>query len=71
LEESFFDAFSRYFETQPVVGVEGAKVYLCRRWRVTPHWRMPSVETVMQGSKEVVRGRDFSMVDELFLSLEY
>jgi hypothetical protein len=71
LEESFFDSLGKYFQVTPVIGVDGANIYICRRWRVTEEWTMPAISEVMNGVKGVVRGRDFGLVDQLFASLEW
>jgi hypothetical protein len=72
LEESFFDALGQYFQLQPVVGGSwDAKVYICKRWKVTAKWTIPDILTVMNGSKEVVRGRSFGFIEQLFGSLEW
>nr|XP_019044740.1 hypothetical protein I302_06653 [Kwoniella bestiolae CBS 10118]OCF23670.1 hypothetical protein I302_06653 [Kwoniella bestiolae CBS 10118] len=48
-----------------------AKVFICRRWNVTDEWSLPDIKGVMNGGKGVIRGRSFSLVDDLFGSLEW
>ncbi|KAK4688810.1 hypothetical protein P7C73_g1304, partial [Tremellales sp. Uapishka_1] len=72
LEESFFDSLSLYFQLVPVTGAEWeARVYICRRWKVTKDWSIPDKRIVMNGSKEVITGRSFGLVDQMFGSLEW
>jgi hypothetical protein len=55
----------------PVLGVDDARIYICRRWKITTEWSMPNVKEVMNGGKGVVRGRDFGLVDQLFGSIDW
>ncbi|TYJ53404.1 hypothetical protein B9479_005951 [Cryptococcus floricola] len=72
LEESFFDALARYFHMSPVRGGDWeAKVFICRRWKVTKEWALPGVKDVMNGGKGVVRGRSYDLIDELFGALDW
>ncbi|BEJ16289.1 hypothetical protein CspHIS471_0508940 [Cutaneotrichosporon sp. HIS471] len=72
LEESFFDSFARYFRMEPVMGVTGdAKLFLCRRWRVTEEWRLPESSRVMNGAPGVVVGRSFGLAESLFAEMEW
>ncbi|WWC71520.1 uncharacterized protein I206_105478 [Kwoniella pini CBS 10737] len=72
LEESFFDSLALYFQTTPVRGGDWeAKVFLCKRWKVTEEWSLPDIKDVMNGGKGVVRGRSFGLVDDLFGALEW
>ncbi|WVF72849.1 hypothetical protein IAT40_007667 [Kwoniella sp. CBS 6097] len=58
--------------TTPVRGGDWeAKVFICRRWKVTDEWTLPGVKDVMNGGKGVIRGRSFGLVDDLFGSLEW
>lgn len=55
----------------PVIRASGeAKLFVCRRWPVTDKWVLPDVEHVMRGSPEVIRGRDFSLIDQLFCDID-
>ncbi|WWC90659.1 uncharacterized protein L201_005595 [Kwoniella dendrophila CBS 6074] len=72
LEESFFDSLALYFKTTPVRGGDWeAKVFICRRWKITEEWTLPDVKDVMNGGKGVIRGRSYGLVDDLFGSLEW
>lgn len=74
LEESFFDSFSRYFRSQPVLDGgwdEEVKIFLCRRWRVTSEWKLPEQELVMAGAPGIVQGRSYDLVDSLFSAIEW
>ncbi|KAL1406338.1 hypothetical protein Q8F55_008037 [Vanrija albida] len=73
LEESFFDSFGRYFELTPVLGGDWdeERIFLCRRWRVTDEWRLPSLQHVMSPQPGVVVKRSFGLVDDLFAHLEW
>ncbi|WRT68454.1 uncharacterized protein IL334_005430 [Kwoniella shivajii] len=72
LEESFFDSFSLYFHMAPVRGGHwDAKVFICKRWTVSEEWTLPDIKDVMNGGKGVLRGRSFTLVDDLFGSLEW
>lgn len=72
LEESFFHAMEQYFQTTPVTGLRGedSKIYICRRWRTEQDWSMPTIQSVMNGSRSVVRGRGYGLIDQLFGSIE-
>jgi hypothetical protein len=71
LEQSFFDSLGRYFQMKPVIGVDDARIYICRRWKVTTEWTLPGVNEVMNGVRGVVRGRDFGFEEQLFASIEW
>ncbi|TXT12904.1 hypothetical protein VHUM_01305 [Vanrija humicola] len=73
LEESFFDSFGRYFELTPVLGGgwDEERIFVCRRWRVTEEWRLPSLKQVMAPQPGVVVKRSFGLVDDLFAHLEW
>ena len=72
LEESFFDTLSLYFKLTPVTGKDWeAKIFICKRWRVTEEWRLPGLCEVMKGGKGIIRGKDFGLIDSLFGSLEW
>ncbi|WOO83862.1 Protein-lysine methyltransferase METTL21D [Vanrija pseudolonga] len=73
LEESFFDSFGRYFELTPVLGGgwDEERIFVCRRWRVTDEWRLPSLKHVMAPQPGVVVQRSFGLVDDLFAHLEW
>ncbi|WVR07525.1 hypothetical protein IAU60_004567 [Kwoniella sp. DSM 27419] len=72
LEESFFNSLALYFQTTPVRGGDWeAKVFICRRWRVTSDWTLPDVNEVMNGGRGVIRGRSYDLVDDLFGALEW
>ncbi|OWZ41384.1 hypothetical protein C361_03897 [Cryptococcus neoformans Tu259-1] len=72
LEESFFDALAHYFKTTPVRGgTWEAKVFIGKRWKVTKDWSLPDIKDVMNGSKEVIRGRSYGLIDELFGTLDW
>lgn len=74
LEESFFDSFARYFRQEPVTDGKWdleVKLFICRRWRVTEEWRLPGLDTVMNGAPGVVPGRSYSLVDSLFSAMEW
>lgn len=72
LEESFFDALAYYFKTTPVRGgTWEAKVFIGKRWKVTKDWSLPDIKDVMNGSKEVIRGRSYGLIDELFGTLDW
>ncbi|BEI85438.1 hypothetical protein CcaverHIS002_0508390 [Cutaneotrichosporon cavernicola] len=72
LEESFFDSFARYFRMEPVMGFTGdAKLFLCRRWRVTEEWRLPELSRVMNGAPGVIVGRSFGLAESLFAEMEW
>lgn len=47
------------------------KLFICRRWRVTDEWRLPSLNMVMGGAPGVVKGRSFGLVESLFSALEW
>lgn len=67
LEESFFDALDQYFKLTPVTdSCWEAKVFICKRWRITEAWQIPSMSIIMNGGRGVIRGRGFGLVDELF-----
>jgi len=73
LEQSFFDTLALYFRLEPVVGgrIE-AKIYICRRWRVTENWVVPDEKDVMNGSIEVIRGRGgMSVMEEMLGAIEW
>jgi len=56
----------------PVIGGEyEAKVYICRRWRITDEWVLPDIKGVMNGAKGIVRGRDWGLEDGLFAAMEF
>jgi hypothetical protein len=73
LEQSFFDTLALYFRLEPVVGGRTeAKIYICRRWRVTENWVVPEERDVMNGSKEVIRGRGgMSVMEEMLGAIEW
>lgn len=73
LEQSFFDSLALYFRLEPVIGGRTeAKIYLCRRWRVTKDWVVPDEKDVMNGSKEVMRGSGgFGLVEEMLGAIEW
>lgn len=73
LEQSFFDTLSLYFRLEPVVGGQtGAKIYICRRWRVTEDWVVPEEKDVMNGSERVVKGRGgMSVMEEMLGAIEW
>ncbi|WVO23085.1 uncharacterized protein IAS62_004430 [Cryptococcus decagattii] len=72
LEESFFDALAHYFKTKPVRGgTWEAKVFIGKRWKVTKDWSLPDIKDIMNGSKEVIRGRSYGLIDELFGTLDW
>ena len=72
LEESFFDALSLYFKLTPVTGAAWeAKMFICKRWRVTEEWALPDATEIMNGRKGILRGRVFGLVDQLLGSLEW
>jgi hypothetical protein len=73
LEQSFFDTLALYFRLEPVVGGRTeAKIYICRRWRVTEDWVVPEEKDVMNGSKEVIRGRGgMSVMEEMLGAIEW
>ncbi|RSH77928.1 uncharacterized protein EHS24_003001 [Apiotrichum porosum] len=74
LEESFFDSFAHYFRQEPVTDGKWdaeVKLFICRRWRVTDEWRLPSLNMVMGGAPGVVKGRSFGLVESLFSALEW
>jgi len=73
LEQSFFDTLALYFRLEPVVGGRTeAKIYICRRWRVTEDWVVPDEKDVMNGSKEVIRGRGgMSVMEEMLGAIEW
>lgn len=79
LEQSFFDSLALYFRLEPVVAAAGrgptedeAKIYSCRRWRVTSEWAVPEEKDVMNGSKEVKRGQGgFGLMEEMLGAIEW
>jgi hypothetical protein len=73
LEQSFFDTLALYFRLEPVVGGRTeAKIYICRRWRVTEDWVVPEEKDVMNGSKQVIRGRGgMSVMEEMLGAIEW
>lgn len=73
LEQSFFDSLALYFRLEPVIGGRTeAKIYICRRWRVTEDWTVPEENIVMNGSKEVVKGRGgFGLMEEMLGAIEW
>lgn len=73
LEQSFFDSLALYFRLEPVVGGRTeAKLYVCRRWRVTENWTVPEENVVMNGSKEVVKGRGgYGLMEEMLGAIEW
>jgi hypothetical protein len=38
---------------------------------VTNDWTVPPVEEVMNGSKQVIRGRSYDLIDDIFGALEW
>lgn len=58
---------------EPVLGVadDEVKLFLCRRWRVTPEWKVPDLQHVMNGAPGVVKGRSYDLVDSLFTAIEW
>jgi hypothetical protein len=73
LEQSFFDTFALYFRIEPVIGGRTeAKIYICRRWKVTEQWVVPEEKEVMNGSKEVIMGRGgFGLMEEMLGAIEW
>jgi hypothetical protein len=64
--------FGQYFKMDPVIGGQwDAKMFICRRWKTTEEWSLPSVKDVMMARKGIVRGRDYGLVDQLYGSLEW
>jgi len=55
-----------------VGGQTGAKIYICRRWRVTEDWVVPEEKDVMNGSERVVKGRGgMSVMEEMLGAIEW
>jgi hypothetical protein len=73
LEQSFFDTLALYFRIEPVIGGRTeAKIYICRRWKVTEQWVVPEEKEVMNGSKEVIMGRGgFGLMEEMLGAIEW
>lgn len=75
LEESFFDAFARYFSMTPVLGPRrdpDVKLFVCQRWKINEDWTLPDQQHVMSPPKGVVvPARNFGLAEQVFASLEW